>query len=515
MMGRWIPAMLAMIMVASVSSGARAQSVAEDRAASCAALAGFEREDLTIETAEQVNPPPRWAFPPSPFNFFAGPNPGTGQEFCRVAGIVEDEIRFELWLPVQWNGRYQQVGNGGYSGAINYPALSEGLDGGYAVASTDTGHQTPDNVFETGWIDDAHPRRVENFGHRAHHLVTHAARALTTEYYGEEPRYSYFNGCSSGGWQGMSEAQLYPEDYDGILAGAPANNFVRLQMRGFWLDRLDRDNPGGAFSMEMSQLIAQRATAYCDPRDGVTDGIISHPEQCDFDPAMLACGDGEEGLCLTPAQVERARLVYGPVTSVGGQSMYPGNAVGVIDRFFLPAPPGEESLPMIAYLIPGAILERLQTAFDFDRDTPELFDRFSAMLGAYDPDLSAFAAHGGKMMVYHGWTDALLSPYNSIDYFDRVGDAMGADARAQFYRLYMVPGMDHCRGGVGPDRFDMLSALERWVEQDNPPDRITAEYRRPGEAYRTRPLCPHPQIAVYRGEGNSDDAASFACRLPE
>ncbi|MBC7986432.1 MAG: tannase/feruloyl esterase family alpha/beta hydrolase [Sphingomonadaceae bacterium] len=511
---RWI-AGVALAALSSLAAGSQLAAQDRDSSASaerCRVLANVQRPDLRITAAEYIDPGPPWSFPASIFNMRLGPNANTVEEFCRVTGIVEEEIRFELWMPPEWNDRYQQVGNGGLSGAINYPMLHEALRRGYAAASTDTGHQTPNAFFEDAWLDGP-AERVENFGHRAHHLVTEQARALVAEFYGEAPRFSYFNGCSSGGWQGLTEAQLYPEDYDGILAGAPANNFVRLQVYQLWLDAFERRDPAGNLSDELQRLIATRGAAYCDPRDGLADGLVSHPEQCGFDPAVLQCAPDASGECLTPAQVSRVRLLYGPRTSPGGARMYPGNAVGNIAMFRFPPEMGTLA-PMILKLVPPEEAARLTSDFDFDRDTPSLLERFGRNLGADDPDLVRFAARGGRMIVWHGWNDVLISPYNSIDYYTRVGEAVGAEPRAGFMRLYMAPGVEHCSGGPGPDRFDMLSELERWVEQGRAPERVVAETRVPGQVFRSRLLCPHPQIAVYRGGGSTDDAASFECRAP-
>jgi feruloyl esterase len=476
------------------------------RATDCAALARLRLPDVRIITAEAIPGGARWAFPPSPFNVFMGPAAATDRRFCRIAGVIEREIRFEIWLPPEWNGRFLGVGNAGLTGGINYPAMSRGLDRGFAAASTDTGHETPTGFFDSSWVP-GHPDRVENFGHRAHHLLADRAKRIVRAFYGRPADFAYYDGCSSGGWQGLTEAQLYPADYDGIVAGAPANNFIRLQTRGFWLEALVRADPAGNLGQSEIAVLNAAAVAQCDPADGVRDGIIGDPLSCGFDPGALLCRPGQSGQCLSRAQVDRARLVYGPRRTPGGLALYPGNAWGVP---FVTAIPGMPlSQPMLMDMLPASERRWTAESFDPDRDLRPLEARFGAMLGAWNTDLGPFARRGGRLIVYHGWADALLSPYNSIAYLDAVNARMGAAQVARFYRLFMVPGMDHCRGGPGTDQFDALGAVMLWRERGQAPDRITAS----GNG-RTRPLCPHPQVAVHSGSGSSNDAANFQCRAP-
>jgi feruloyl esterase len=481
------------------------------QAPNCAGLLTLRLPDTRITTAEEIPGGTRWAFPPSPFNLFVGLNANTDRRFCRVVGVIEREIRFEVWLPPEWNDRFLGVGNGGYTGAINYPSLGLGLARGFATASTDTGHQTPTGFFDASWVA-GHPDRVENFGHRAHHLLAGRAKQIVRAFYGRPANFAYYDGCSSGGWQGMTEAQRYPADYDGIVAGAPANNFVRLQTRAFWLDSLARANPAGNLGRGEIALISSAAMAQCDPADGVRDGIMSDPQGCGFDPGSLLCRPGQTGSCLTQAQVERARLVYGPRRTARGLALYPGNAWGVPPIATLPGVSLDE--PMLMQAMPAA--ERRWTAltFDSDRDIPSLEARYGASLGAWNPDLRPFAARGGKLIVYHGWADGLLSPWNSIAYWEAANGRMGARNVSGFYRLFMAPGMDHCRGGPGPDRFDALEAVMAWRERGQAPERLIASGGSAPGGPRTRPLCPHPQVARYSGTGSVNDAASFRCVAP-
>ena len=477
-----------------VLAGFAAPAQAQSR--DCAALARLSLPDVRITKAEAIPGGARWAFPPSPFNIFAGLNAATDRPFCRVVGVIEREIGFELWLPPEWNGRFLGVGNGGYTGAINYPGLGLGLGRGFATASTDTGHVTPFGFFDDSWVE-GHPDRLENFGHRAHHLLADRGKRIVRAFYGRPAEFAYYDGCSSGGLQGLTEAQLYPEDYDGIVAGAPANNFIRLWTRPFYLMALARTAPAGNLGPADITLLNAAVLAQCDPADGVRDGVMSDPQHCGFDPGSLLCRPGQSGSCLSQAQVERARLTWGPRRTARGLALYPGNAWGAPPIASLPGVRLDE--PMLMRMVPAA--ERRWTAqtFDFDRDIPPLEARFGRMLGAWNPDLRPFAGRGGKLIVYHGWTDPLLSPWNSIAYWEAVTARMGARNVPGFYRLFMVPGMDHCRGGAGPGRFDALEAVMAWREHRRVPDRLIASGNLAAGGVRSRPLCPYPRVAHYSG----------------
>jgi feruloyl esterase len=505
MMIRFVRRLAAFALAALIALPAQAQTRA------CAALARLSLPDVRITSAETVPGGTRWAYPPSPFNIFAGLNPSTDRPFCRVVGVIESEIGFEVWLPPEWNGRFLGVGNGGYTGAINYPGLGLGLGRGFATASTDTGHRTPFGFFDDSWVE-GHPDRVENFGHRAHHLLADRAKRIVRAFYGRPADYAYYEGCSSGGLQGLTEAQLYPGDYDGIVAGAPANNFIRLWTRAFYLGALARAEPAGNLAPADITLLNAAVLAQCDPADGVRDGIMSDPQHCGFDPAILLCRPGQAGACLSAAQVERARMSYGPRRTARGLALYPGNAWGVPPIASLPGVRLDE--PMLMRMVPAAERRWTAATFDFDRDIPPLETRFGRILGAWNPDLRPFAARGGKLLVYHGWTDPLLSPWNSIAYWDAVNARMGARNVPGFYRLFMVPGMDHCRGGAGPGRFDALGAVMAWREHGQAPDRLIASGSIFGGGQRSRPLCPYPQVARHSGTGSTDDAANFQCVAP-
>jgi feruloyl esterase len=307
------------------------------------------------------------------------------------------------------------------------------------------------------------------------------------------------------------EIQKYPADYDAIAIGAPAQNFVRKETISMWMAQ--RVPAEGSLTQELAEHVSESARSYCDIKDGVEDGIVSMPLQCDFDPAVLACSSGSSGAsCLSPAQVETARLAYGFRTSAGGLSLYPGVTYGTSIRATQGGGTGQ----------PGPLLRYLQSdyawspeTFDADRDIPELEARYDDMLGATNPDLRAFADRGGKMILWHGWTDPGIPALNTVAYMQTVEDEMGADAVDEFVRVYMAPGVNHCGGGVGPNQWDMLAPLVRWREEGEAPGSIVASaVDEQGEITRTRPLCPFPQVAQYDGQGDPDSAASFSCVVP-
>lgn len=474
----------------------------------CASLKELDLANVRVDVAEDIVPDPEWAFPPSSFN--RGTR-GATKPFCRVAGFIEQEIGFEVWLPPDWNGRLQNVGNGGYAGAFNYSAANEAMAAGYASATTDVGHRDePGGGPGASWAENR-PDRVENFGHRAHHLLAVVSKEIVAAYYGQPQEYAYYTGCSSGGWQGLMEIQKYPTDYDAIAIGAPAQNFVRKETVSMWLAQ--RIPAEGSLTQELAEHVSDAARNYCDIKDGVEDGIVSMPLQCDFDPAELACGTTSSGdSCLSPAQVETARLAYGFRTSEGGLALYPGVTYGASIRALQSGGTGQ----------PGALLRYLHSdyewsaeTFDADRDIPELEARYDDMLGATNPDLRAFAQRGGKMILWHGWTDPGIPALNTVGYVQTVADEMGSDAVNEFVRVYMAPGVNHCGGGVGPNQWDMLTPLVRWREEGVAPGRIIASsVNAEGETTRTRPLCPAPQVARYDGQGDPDNAASFTCAEP-
>ena len=487
---------------------------------SCESLKSVSFKDTKIEIAEEIHPNPAWPYPPSFFNGLAATDPTGAKDvevpFCRVVATIETETKFELWLPDDWNGKYQQVGNGGYSGAINYPTMGGAIAKGYATSSTNVGHDSA-NAFEADWME-GHKQRVIDFGYRAHHLVSVISKEIVDSYYGAKPKYAYFVGCSSGGWQGLTEIQKYPDDFDGIVIGAPAHNFVRLNTRGTVVAQMSLKDPAGDLSAAQTKLIAEAALKRCDPEDGLTDGLISDPMQCDFDPKQLECkADEHSDSCLTEPQVARARALYGPLKSKGGLDLYPGPTYGTAIRAAAPtsdAPSGAAGPLYNALKEFGHAPQWTAATFDADKDIPEMEQVVGSAMSAMDPDIAKFKAHGGKVVAWHGWADPGISPYNTLHYYDMVEKKIGGNMD-DFYRMFFLPGVGHCgAGSTGPNRFDAVTALENWVEKGVAPTRLEAAQYKDGQITRTRPLCMYPEVAKYTGAGSPDEAKNFTCVKP-
>jgi feruloyl esterase len=425
----------------------------------------------------------------------------------------DSDIRIEVWLPAQgWNGKFQAVGNGAFNGSIAYPGMGTALGQGYATASTDTGH-----VGNTAEFGLGHPEKIVDFGWRAVHEMTVAAKRLVAAHYGSAPRFSYWNGCSAGGRQAMKEAQMFPDDYDGIIAGAPGLDWTgRAAQAVHAAQALQRDE-AARIPAAKRQVLAAAVIKACDAHDGVTDGVIENPEQCTFDPGMIECKGADDGSCLTAGQVRTARMLYAskpnPQSRRDITGLARGSELGWTDLGWT-ASAQATGLDQFRYLVfqdPKWTIDRF--AFDTDIVRAEQVD--DNAINALDPNLAPFIARGGKLIQYHGWSDPQISPFNSTQYYQRVVGAVGGAAKAQGnYRLFMAPGMGHCAGGQGPNTFDMLAALEAWVERGQAPDRIVAARVEGGKTVRTRPLCPYPQVARYTGTGSTDDAANFTCAAP-
>ena len=438
--------------------------------------------------------------------------------FCRVAvttrPTADSEIKFEVWMPESnWNGKFEGTGNGGWLGEIIYPALAEGLRRGYAVANTDTGHEG--GVMDGSWAL-GHPEKVVDFGWRAVHLMTVEGKVIASTFYDKHLKYAYWNGCSSGGKQGLKEAQQFPEDYNGIVAGAPANYWTHLTAASVWMGIQTLKDQASYIPREKYLLIHKAAIAACDSVDGIKDGLIDDPRKCHFDPKTLQCNGPDTPNCLTAAQVDTARKVYGPATTAHGVKFFPGLEPGseLVWGFLLGGPePTRIGSDYYTYILHKDPHWNPRT-MDFDQDVPAADKLDHGTINAIDPDLRRFKGRGGKLIMYHGWTDALIPSQNSVNYYESVVKTMGGATTTDFFRLFMVPGMDHCFGGEGPNRFDALQALEHWVEDGQAPDVIVASHSTAGKEDRTRPLCVYPKVAKYQGRGSIDEAANFACSDP-
>ena len=497
-----IPLVWVATLLCSVALTARAGARCED-------IQSLKRDATTITLAETVAagafvPPER-----SPWS--------TGQEyaqlpaFCRVAGSLhptpDSQIGFELWMPVTgWNGKFLQAGNGGAAGSIVYPALVVPLSRGYAVVHTDTGHSGGGGDFS--WAV-GHPEKVTDFAYRAVHEVTLAGKAMTREYYGERPRLSYWLGCSTGGRQGYVEAQRYPDDYDGVAAGAPAANWIPTGLLAVLFQR-ELLSPDGLPVSNLA-LLRRAAVAACDAAVGVVDGVISDPDRCRFDPKALLCSAAGTDACLTAPEVAAAQRLYRGVVDGRRRVVYPGTGPGSEIQWAAFVNPdfriGESAFRYLVYNDP----EWSVSAFNVDRDLAAGIQRDAGAASAMDPNLRSFLNHGGKLLTYHGTTDGLIPYLNTRHYVLAVQHSVGS-AAATGVRYYEVPGMDHCGGGAGAGDIDWLSALDTWVETGRAPEALPAHHPGEGESPSfSRPQCPFPQQARYRGHGDPRDAQSFAC----
>ena len=360
-----------------------------------------------------------------------------------------------------------------------------------------------------------------DFAYRAVHEMTVKAKAIVNTYYGQAPRFSYFNGCSTGGRQGLIAAQRYPDDFDGIVAGAPANYHTHLHAWDLAVSAPVLRDTASVVPTAKLRIVNDAVIRACDARDGVTDGILNDPRTCTYDVAALRCKAGDAPDCLTAPQVEAVRRIYAPARIQSGQVVFPGKVPGAE----VPAEAGPLPGGFIPYVgggqAPAISVGSFQIAygdanwdpksFELDRDLKVVDEKVGALVNAIDPDLRAFKARGGKLIMYHGWNDTAISPGNAIDYYTSVQERMGG-TQGDFIRLFMAPGMEHCRGGVGPSQAHWMAALERWREQGVAPDRIPAYRVTNNRADMARPLCPYPQVAVYKGTGSTNDAENFVCK---
>ena len=523
----WNKVLVSSILTAATFGYSSAQgqtSDIENPQASCAQLIGVQLPDTQIGSTEIIQA-----------NSFTLPGTTTAlahPSFCRVTATTEPEVNFEVWLPIEdWNGKYQGVGNGGMAGTISYSAMARALARGYATASTDTGHQGA--TFDSSWALNR-PDLIEDFGHRGLHVTTVNAKTITSQLFGVPPEYSYYVGCSKGGQQGLMEAQRYPEDFDGIIAGDPANDWTRFYAGAhLWYSLATLADEESYIPPEKLQALGDGVNAACDANDGIEDGILQNPLACNFDPVVLTCPAGtDDASCLTPKQVTAVKKIWSGVKNSSGELVYPGLVPGgeAARGSWSSWVTGREPYTSTHFnggngFFRNFIFDDPEwdfRTFNFDRDLEFALEKVGSAVDSNDPDLSALRDRGAKLIVYHGWSDPDISPVASINYFEEVVKQMSpgqerATALEQtqdFFRLFMVPGMAHCRGGPGPDQFDALTSLELWVEQGIAPERMTASKIVGGESVRTRPLCVYPESAVWDGVGSSDEAASFSCEAP-
>ncbi len=509
---------------------------------SCERLAQTALPDAKITLAQRVAP---GAFTPmTPVTPWMGTDVALYKAlpaFCRVAvearPSADSDIKIEVWLPTNaWNGKFQGRGNGGFAGEIDYHAMALAVHEGYATAGTDTGHAAPGT--DARWALN-HPEKITDFGYRAIHEMTQSAKMVIEEFYGNHLQRSYFSSCSNGGRQALMEAQRFPADYDGIIAGAPANDWTHLLTSALWDAQITTSESASYIGSNKLPAIAHAVNEACDAQDGVKDGVLNDPRKCHFDPATILCKAEESDKCLTGPQVAAMKKLYEGPHDSNGNEIFPGLLPGAEDgpggwSLWITGPgPGKSLLFAFGG---GFFADMVYDKADWNYKDADLGEGVKAAdaklaedLNATEPNLAPFKGRGGKLIIYHGWNDPAISPLNTVDYYTNLVGTMGRDSAEAFSRLYMVPGMQHCDGGAGANYFgqdgpspmakttghSVQVAIEQWVEKGRPPAEIIAtKYAgrgHSGDMKMTRPLCPYPQIAKYKGSGDSNVAGNFIC----
>ena len=431
--------------------------------------------------------------------------------FCRVVAELkptgDSEIGIEVWLPVSgWNGKFLAVGSGGWGGSIAYVAMADALRRGYATSATDDGHVGGGASFIMG-----HPEKFIDFAYRAEHEMTIEAKALIKAFYGQGPRYSYWDGCSGGGREGLLQAARYPDEFDGIIAGDAAN--VRRNAWALWLANQTFKDAADYIPPSKYAMIHRFVLDACDANDGLKDGLIENPETCQVNFKKLECKGEDAADCLTPRQVHSAQTMISPATDRAGNVLFPRLEPGTELRWARLAggpAPADLFLDQFRYVV-YQNPDWDWRSFDLDGDAAKA-NAIDKDVDDLNPDLAAFARHNGKLLLYHGWADQQVAPGSTINFYKAALDASGdTTGTPQWIRLFMVPGMGHCSGGEGPDTFDKITVLDQWVEQGKAPTEIIASHSTAGKVDRTRPLCPYPAVAHYDGSGSIDEAKNFSC----
>lgn len=458
----------------------------------------------------------------------------TTPQHCQVRGLIAPEIAFEVAMPQAWNGRLYMFGNGGFAGeSLDYPLhvrqTANALKHGFAVTYTNTGH---DEAVEPLASFAANRQKLIDFAFRSVHLTVVTAKTVIRGYYGKQASHAYFDGCSTGGRQGLTEAQRFPDDFDGIVVGAAMLDYVGTMISSVWIGRALNTAP---IPSKKLQVLSDHIYSRCDALDGLKDGLIDDPRKCDFKPSrdLPVCkGRDDTPSCFTPKQIAALEKVYADVVS-NGKTIFPGWPVGgEIDgpNWFSKTGHNSGWVPMLindegtswatmytqaffrTFALPDSSPQYELAQFDFDQD-PIRMVSVRQLMDATNPDLSRFKSHGGKLLMYWGWGDPALNPKMGVDYYEQVSTHMGSST-TDFFRLFMVPGMFHCGGGVGPSEFDAMTTMIRWAESNQAPDQMIGTHAESGKQGFTRPLCPFPKVAKYEGTGNNNDAGSFACQMP-
>ena len=475
-----------------------------------AATAATSCERLTNVTLDRAVITDARLIPEGPGEGPAAPGsaPSVVAAHCRVQldlkPTSDSLIKMELWLPPadKWNGKFLGAGNGGFAGSIQATRsdMPAALKSGYATAGTDTGHQEQGGKWAVG-----HPEKMVDFAYRSTHEMTLKAKQLVKAFYDKSPQRSYFSSCSTGGRMAVMEAQRYPDDYDGIVAGALANRHIRMWASGIATNVEQLKHPDGALSKEQAALVNDLVTRQCDVR---REGFLNDPRQCKVDFAVLRCAAKQSGsACLTDAQLKTVATFYDGVKTANGELVFSGAPLSRPIAAASTNPDGANGLfDLVRIARNDASLD--WKTFEVDRDV-KLLDEKLGFVDAVNPDLSKFKARGGKLLLYHGWADPGITAQNTIRYYESVLERMGPE-QGDWVRLFMVPGMGHCRGGPGVNGFDSTRAIEQWVEQGVAPTQLEGV----GANGLTRPLCPYPQAAEYSGSGDTKDGKNWSCKGP-
>ena len=490
-------------------------------AGDCQSLLSLRLVETTIVSAANVTPP------------FTPPSGGAAvtTPFCRVVATAnpssDSNINFEVWLPAvsSWNAKFYSGTGGGSTGAIQYGALSTGLSARYASMSQDRGHVSRSDLGVPLTTDGSwaagHPEKIVDWAYRSQHVTTVAGKSILQAYYNSAAQRSYFVGCSAGGHIGTMEAQRYPEDYDGIVAAAPAWDWSNLLVGRLWASQPSLKASANALNPDKLAVLNKAVVAACDAIDGVTDGLIDDPRKCTFDPSVLQCSGADAANCLTAAQVDTAKTIYSGPKRSNGQPIFAGYPTGSENFWTVNtgSTPGGSSFDFFRYWVYENANYDSRT-FNFNSDLDFVNNKLvlgkplPSVVNAV-PDLAAFRARGGKLLIWHGWADEQVHTLGSIDYYNKVLAASSKADTDKVLRVFLAPGVAHCGRGPGPDAFDVQTPLEKWVEQGIAPEKIIAsKVAADGSVSRTRPLCVYPQVAKYAGSGDINRAENFACANP-
>jgi feruloyl esterase len=435
--------------------------------------------------------------------------------FCRVAATLkpssDSDIKMEVWFPLSgWNGKMVTIGNFGWAGEIMYGSMTGPLAEGYAVTNTDTGHDSSKPGQEGGAFVTGHPEKLIDYSHRAYHLTTVNAKTIIKAFYGDEPLQSYWVGCSLGGLEGLTEAKRYPDDYDGIAVGAPPNPLVGFNAAQLWPSSVINGDTAKIISKDKLKMVNAAVIKACATPVGEKHGLVEEPDSCGFEPKQLLCKDAETDACLTAAQVDTLeKIQQGPINPRTGEIIFPGPAKGSEAELsaFANGKPFKNALDLFRYV---AFEDTAWdgTKVDWDRDINAAFDKIGPLL-AVDSNLGPYFDRGGKLMLYVGWND-FHNPAELANYYENLLRNSGANA-SQSVKLFTIPGMGHCLGGVGTDTFNKLGTLDSWVNSGAAPAQIVTSKIENGAVVRTRPICAYPKVARYQGNGSMEDASNFAC----